>query len=422
MLNTLDDCAALIGLDWADQKHDLCLKAKGADKPEYSRLKHCPRAIDEWARALQQRFGGAPVAVCLEQRKGPVIHALLKYEFLVLIPVNPQTLARFRRAFKTSRAKDDPTDAALMVELLERHADKLCAWQADTPGVRQLQLLVQMRRTAIADRVRITNRLTAALKSYYPQPLSWFKDHDTVLFADFLLRWPQLDKAQRARSNILEKFFRDHNARYAKIIESRIEQIADSVALTEDPALITSYRLQVQHLARQLKLTLETITEYDQAIAKCFNQLPDASLFASLPGAGPQLAPRLLAAFGSDRSHWPQVQSFLQYTGIAPVTERSGKKSWVHWRFSCPTFVRQTFVEWAAQTITRSFWAKAYYEQQRAKGKPHQVAVRALAFKWIRILHRCWLDNKPYDEAQYLMALQRKGSPLVAGLGQAHDA
>lgn len=63
---------------------------------------------------------------------------------------------------KTSRAKDDPTDAALMVELLERHADKLTAWRADTPGVRQLQLLVQMRRTAIADRVRITNRLTAA--------------------------------------------------------------------------------------------------------------------------------------------------------------------------------------------------------------------------------------------------------------------
>ena len=81
-----------------------------------------------------------------------------------------------------------------------------------------------------------------------------------------------------------------------------------------------------------------------------------------------------------------------------------------------PTFVRQTFVEWAAQPINKSFWAGAFSRQQRAKGSPHQVAVRALAFKWIRILHRCWLSHTPYDESRYLMALQRRGSPVLAGL------
>ena len=387
----------------------------GSDALEFSQLRHDPKAIEQWAQGLQARFNGQPVAVCLEQRKGPIIHALLKYDFLRLIPVNPQTLARFRRTFKTSRAKDDPTDAALMVELLERHADKLSAWHADLPEVRQLQLLVQMRRTAVADKVRLTNRLTATLKAYYPQPLSWFDSIDTDVFADFLLKWPDLAKAKRARPTTVKQFLLDHNVRYARIIEQRIEQIQAAVSLTDDHALIASYSLQAQTLARQLKLLLVAIRDYEQAIDDCFNSLPDANLFKSLPGAGPQLAPRLLAAFGSDREHWPKAEGFLQYSGIAPVTERSGTKQWVHWRWSCPTFLRQTFIEWAGQTITRSFWAKAYYDQQRAKGKPHQVAIRSLAFKWIRIVHRCWLDKTPYDEARYLLALQKKGSPLVAG-------
>ena len=130
------------------------------------------------------------------------------------------------------------------------------------------------------------------------------------------------------------------------------------------------------------------------------------------------LAPRLLAAFGEQRDRYESAAEMQRYVGIAPVTESSGKKRWVHWRLQCPKFLRQTFVEWAAQTIPRSFWAGAYYRQQRAKGCSHQVAVRALAFKWIRILYRCWQDRTPYDESKYLNALKRRGSPLLATMGQ----
>jgi hypothetical protein len=108
-----------------------------------------------------------------------------------------------------------------------------------------------------------------------------------------------------------------------------------------------------------------------------------------------------------------------QYAGIAPVTDRSGNKTWVHWRMSCPKFLRQTFVEWATQSIRQSFWASAFYEQQRDKGKSHQMAVRALAFKWIRILHRCWQEGTPYDESTYLKSLKKRRSPLLKYLGGA---
>ena len=140
------------------------------------------------------------------------------------------------------------------------------------------------------------------------------------------------------------------------------------------------------------------------------------ALFAALPGAGSILAPRLLVAFGEQRERYASAAQLQQYAGVAPVLERSGKKCWVHWRLACPTFLRQTFVEWAGSTIPRSFWASAYYHRQRAKGSSHQAAVRALAYKWIRILYRCWQTRTPYDESVYLLALKHRGSPLIAAI------
>ena len=136
-------------------------------------------------------------------------------------------------------------------------------------------------------------------------------------------------------------------------------------------------------------------------------------MFDALPGAGPSMAPRLLVAFGEQRQRFKNAAELQRYSGIAPVTERSGKKHWAHWRWQCPTFLRQTFVDWAAQTINKSFWAGVYYRQQRDKGCSHQATVRALAFKWIRILYRCWQTRTPYNEAVYLKALKRRGSPLL---------
>ena len=157
----------------------------------------------------------------------------------------------------------------------------------------------------------------------------------------------------------------------------------------------------------------KAIDQFDDEIAKLASQHPDYALFQPLPGAGPSLTPRLMVAFGEQRERFSSAGDVQKLSGIAPVTERSGQKHWVHWRLQCPTFMRQTFVEWAAQTINKSYWAGAYYRQQRDKGSTYQAAVRSLAFKWIRILYRCWKTGVVYDESRYLKALERRGSPLV---------
>jgi hypothetical protein len=96
------------------------------------------------------------------------------------------------------------------------------------------------------------------------------------------------------------------------------------------------------------------------------------------------------------------------------VMEKSGKKQWIHFRWACPKFLRQSFHEWASHSIVYSVWARNYYQQQRNKGQDHHAAVRALAFKWICITFRCWKDRVAYDESKYLTSLARRGSPLAA--------
>jgi transposase len=411
--------AAFVGIDWADAKHDVCLQTAGSAKRECFQLKHTPEAIDAWVTALRTRFNGQPVAICLELTKGPIVSALRKYDFLVLFPINPLTLARYREAFTPSRAKDDPTDAALQLELLLTHRDKLQPLNPQSPTMRTLEQLVEHRRRVVGDKVRITNRLTSTLKNYFPHVLQWFQEKDTAIFCDFLSRWPTLKTVQLARRSTLEAFFRAHHVRYADVITQRIQAIQSATPLTTDEGVIAPNALLVQALVAQLRVTLQAITDFDTAITQCAQRHPDFPLFQALPGAGPVFAPRLLVAFGEQRERYASAADLQKYAGIAPVTERSGKKSWVHWRLQCPKFLRQTFVEWAAESIRHSFWAQVYYQQQRDKGKAHQAAVRALAFKWIRILYRCWQEHTPYEESVYLQALHRRGSSLIQNLAKA---
>ena len=404
--------SAFIGIDWADAKHDVCVQAADGEHRELLRIAHKVEQIDQWVQLMIQRYGG-PMAVALELSTGPIVSALQKYDCFVLFPINPSTLAKYREAFKPSRAKDDPTDAELALELLLRHPDRFKPLKPQSARMRTLVTLVEHRRRLVNDRVRLTNRLRSALKQYYPQTLEWFDHIDTVLFCDFITRWPTLTQVKRARRSTLERFFHRHNMRFPAVLQTRLKAIREATPLTYDEAIITPFRLQVLVLADQLRVAMDAISRYEDEIAERAPQHPDYALFSALPVAGPSLAPRLLVAFGEQRDRFASAAEVQKYAGIAPVTERSGQKSWVHWRWQCPTFLRQTFVEWAAQTINKSYWAGAYYRQQRDKGCSHQAAVRSLAFKWIRILYRCWQTRTPYDESTYLSALRLRGSPLI---------
>jgi transposase len=382
----MEPFAAFIAIDWSDAKHDICLVDASTSKKESFVLQHTPEELAAWATALRTRFAGRKIAVCLEQSRGPLIYALLQYDFLVLYPINPTTLAKYRQAFSPSWAKDDPRDADYLLELLLHHRDHLKAWRPANAKTRTLQYLVEHRRRLVHDRTRLSNRMTALLKAYFPQVLQWFDDIRTTLVCDVLLRWPTVEAIKKVRPSTLEKFFHEHHSVRKETVANRIAAIKEAVPLTTDQAVTHSSSLMINALATQMKTPIAAIRAFDDERERLCSTHEDYHLFAALPGAGTVYAARLTAAMGTDRNRWPTVDERLCFSGVAPVVERSGQSTRIRWRAFCPQFLRQSFHEYAGESIQHSFWARAYYMSQRARGKSHQAAVRALAFKWIRHL------------------------------------
>ncbi len=182
--------------------------------------------------------------------------------------------------------------------------------------------------------------------------------------------------------------------------------------MTSDSIIIETAAMEVKMLVDQLLVLIKHIDKYDAAIKDVFYTHPDVEIFSTLPGAGAVLAPRLLSAFGFDRERFSTSEDVQNLSGIAPVTVQSGSKRLVRWRWACPKFIRQSFHEFAGESRKHSIWASAFYDKHREAGKSHNVVVRALAFKWIRIMFRCWKDHKPYDELVYVNALRKNGSDL----------
>lgn len=415
-----EEFAALIGIDWADQEHHVCMRVVGSNTSTSRKLLQKPEDIAEWISGLRGQFPGRQIAVAIEQSKGAVVYALMQYDFLTLFPVNPVMVAKFRQAFAHSRAKDDPTDAALLVDLLLCHRDKLRAWKPDGEATRRLQILAEHRRKAVNLRSQLTNRLLSLLKVYFPQAVELCGSYLFCPVAcDFLGAWPTLEAARKARKETIRKFYYAHNIRRPEIIEHRLKIIAEAQPLTTDCAIIETHALAATMAVEQLRSLHKFILKYDQQIARTFASHDDAGIFTSFPGAAEAMAPRLLAAFGTDREHFGSAAEMQKFSGVAPVTERSGQSQWVHRRWSAPKFVLQTFHEYANISIRYSIWAKALYEHMRAQGKGHHAAIRAVAFKWIRIMWRCWQDRLPYDEIAYIKTLQKRGSYLFGRIADA---
>jgi len=405
-----------VAIDWADQKHVWSVQAAGSNRRESDEMKHTPEAVGAWVSMLSARFAGKPIAVALEQSHGALVFMLGQYANLHLYPIHPRAAAQFRAALYPSGAKDDPVDADLLLDMLMLHRKHIRPLQPDSEQTRLVQHQVEARRRLVNEKTRQVLRLTAKLKLYFPQVLVWFGKVESPLVGALLRRWPTLPDLQRARPATLRSFFRLHHCRDAERIEERIRPIRQAVPAITDPAVVQPAATVARNLV-ELIATLHTgIAELDQQIAQATAGHPDFGVFDSFPGAGPVLAPRLLAVFGSRRDRYRAAGEVQRFSGIAPIVKRSGKSKSVHFRRACPKFLRQTFHEWAGHSIGFCDWARVFYQQKREKGFDHHAAVRTLAFKWIRIVHRCWQDGVPYDNARYVESLRRHGSPIAAAL------
>lgn len=412
--------AALIGVDWGTESHAIALHDLGNDRIEHDSVSCDPAAIQAWLAKLQERFPGKKIALCVELSRGPLISQLAEHSFIEIYPLNPITSARFRKAFKPSGAKDDTSDAQLHLTILTHHRDKLLRWAQPGPEDQALLLLCENRRKMVELRVDLRNRLAAVLQNYYPQALTLAgTDLSSPLACAFLRKWPDLRSLKAARRETIRKFYYAHGSRRGDVIERRLEAIAQARPVTENDSLIEPEILYMQSLLAQLEALNRGLTTLDTAISEAFKAHPDTEIWKSFPGAGPALAPRLAAAWTADRGRFAASEDMQIFSGTAPVRQASGKSETVHRRFHRPRFLHQSFWEHAKNSTLYCAWAKAYVEEQVARGKKRSSAYRSLAFKWQRIMFACWKAGTPYDEQTYQASLKRSGSPYHQGCEEA---
>lgn len=415
---TTDTQPLVVGIDWADSKHDLTVIDR--DRRSHFRINSDTEDVAEMIDRLARIANGRPIAVCLEKGRVRIIYHLMLHQSITLYPVDPKQAARYRESFASSGAKDDRRDSYYLARLLAERRGDLRPMKPDDPLTRKISLLCQTRRQLVDDKTSVIQQLHAVLKMFFPLLLALPGQRlDCGLKQEILRRWPDPRKFIKLNKQTLEKLLRRHRCGSDEQIAELIETICSSRLPSTDASLIEPLVIRVRTMAEQVKSIDKGIEQLEKEIAIAMNQHPDAKLFTSLPGAGSALAPRLLSALGSDRDRWSNAGELGSYSGILPVTRQSGKSKHVSRRRACPAYLKQTFHEFADCARKHCDWSRAYYQLQRSRGMAHHAAIRKLASRWQRILLSVWRQRQPYDDARYTEIMKRKLPELVAFLPSA---
>jgi len=409
-----------IGIDWADLKHDYCLCAFDAKRgqsmgeKESGIVSASPKELHKWVIQLRKRFPEGTIEVCVELTRGALINALREYDFIRIFPLNPISSNRFRECLYPSLTKDDVKDASLLLTILQKHREHLRVLNEQPESNRLLEGLVQARRKSVNQRTALVQQLTSNLKEYYPQALGMVGDLNECMSRRFLKKWPSWDELSRVRAQTLRKFYYANQSRSEARIEARLNLHRDSDSLSDDETTVELGRMQTLMIVQQLDTLDKIIREYDQKIDPLYREHEKHRIIDSLPGAGKKMGPRLICAMQDNLPACSNASELSSYSGVAPLRQKSGNSSRISKRFRRPKFLHQTFIEWAQCSIKYSKWAKVFYHHRKhTLGHDHWAIVRALAFKWIRILYKCWESNLPYDEEKYLQTLKKRGSKLA---------
>ena len=276
-MNQPQQPALFIGIDWADQKHDIYVIDRSG-QGFHRELEHSPENIDAWVGEMLKLADGQPIAIMLEQSRGALVYALMFRENVLLYPVNPKQLARYRESFPGG-GKNDPTDAKYLARMLRERITTLTAWQPDDEDTRLLAQLSEQRRKIVDGQTKLRQQLTALLKSYFPVVLELFGgDHQLNLLLSMLGRWPDPRKLRSADRRLIRHVLSEHTIRNTEKQDEIILRIRSAQLLSRDDALITPSAMAVKLLANQIQEVRKTIKEFDAKITEVMSRHPDAHL------------------------------------------------------------------------------------------------------------------------------------------------
>jgi len=337
------------GIDWADDHHDVVVIDEAGAMVASFRVAHTAAGLADLTTALAQITGEAAkdqLACIVETNHGLLIAALLDAGFPVY-PVNPKTVDRRRSA---AGVKTDQIDAYLLAKTGRSDLADLRRLTPDSPLVQELKALTRDQDSLIQSQTRVVNQLTACLKAYYPVALELFSKLRQPSTLAFLRAYPTPEAARGASVTDIQQTLKAAGHRRAVQTATKIRQVLQQPQLTADAVTTrTKMRLMLALIA-QLQPLMDQIAAYDEELTRLFLTHADQRLFASLPGAGKRLAPRLLAEIGDDRTRYMDAASLQMLGGTAPVMFQSGAYAKAHRRYACIKPLRNAMQQFAWQS------------------------------------------------------------------------
>jgi len=393
-----------VGIDWACDHHNIFIADESGTRIDSFYIPHSTKGMSLLRDKLRDLITPKDqILIAIETPKNLLVEFLLN-EGYTIYPINPKSVDRYRDRYRLSGARDDSFDAMVLANIIRTDRNQFRAILPNSPLARELKILTQDEQHLIRLKTRLVNQIQACLKDYWPAALELFSEIDQQVTLDFLLRYPRPEIIPIAElKKFLQKHHYPHSEDKAKEIHKKLSR---PQIFIEDFTIRAKSRLLIT-LVGQLKTLITQLDEYQREITKLFNEHPDCPVFKSLPGSGSKNGPRLLAEMGDNRQRYSEAKNVQCEAGTAPITDASGKSKIVRMRYSCRKPFRNVLYQFAFSTLTKSIWARKFYDTQRAKGNTHTEAIRALGNKWLKVIFRLWKDGTTYNEDQHLASIMR---------------
>jgi transposase len=407
-----------VGIDWAEEFHVAALGNPDQGVTEVLRVEHSPAAVDALvARIASLEPDPAEVRVVIETSHGMLVERLVDQGYVV-VPVNPDVIARRRGPAKK---KDDSEDARIACLVALDRFERLRPLVPHGEIAGELRAIARDDERAARDERRLLNRLRADLIATFPAAVT-IGGHDLgrPTFLRMLERWPSAKAlastdraelvrfaracrhpwAQRFADEVIAALGADHFVPRDYLVRAK----ADTIRLTATQLLAIG--AQRRAWERRMGALLLGAPRRGKAHKpredELGQRLPGGEIYLSFPGLGDRLAARIAGEIGDIRNF--DTPNALQcYAGKAPVTRRSGKSELVVAnRLACNGYLRDATQNWAFCSLRFSGWAREFYDEQTSRNKGHHAALRALANRWLEVLWHCLRKGVHYDEAVHV--------------------
>lgn len=401
-----------IGIDWSEKHHNVCILNEAGACLNRFQIPHTLAGFQHLEEVLSRTNSAVDACmVAIETDHNSLVDFLWSRGYEVYI-LPPNQVKSNRGRQRASRAKDDDSDAYLLADIIRTDQDRLISRQADGVLVQQMRSLLSWVDDLTESIKRYRNRLRANLLNYYPQPLVAFGNLTSRFSLKVVASYPSSSHLRTLTFQQFVTFSRSQGYYQTNRLTGYYAQLRDSMPAAPE-AVWPAFEEQTVFLANQLLILMEQKQIVISQTNHLFEQHPDASIFASLPGAGALLRPKLLVMFGDHRSRYPKPTILPAIAGTCPVTVQSGRSRSVRFRWACNHSYRQTAQQFAKSSVRTSVWAAGYFQRSLTRGQSQSHAYRCLANRWLHVIWTLWQKRVLYDETYHMSHVNKHRKPAV---------